>query len=114
MNEIDTYLKNATPSQKEYLEHIRSKIKELVPDAIEVMSYGIPTFRLNGKNLIHYAFFKDHMSLFPGSGPIADLEDKLQNYKLSKGTIQFTEENNVPDNLLEEIVLLAKERIIKK
>lgn len=113
MNEIDAYLKNVTPTQKEALSHIRAKVKQLVPQVTEAMSYGIPTFKLHGKNMIHFAAFKDHMSLFPGAGPIAELEDKLTGYKTAKGTVQFTEDNLIPDELLEKVVLAAQARVAK-
>ena len=109
MSEIDSYLtKTATDSQREKLEHVRALVKEWVPDAEETIGYGIPVLKLNGKYLIGFAAFKNHMSIFPGAAPVADLEEKLAGFKLSKGTIQFTEDNLIPDALLKEIVELCK------
>ena len=104
MNEIDKYLNNLKPEYKTELERIRKIIKELVPEVAEEMSYGMPTFKYKGKILIHIAAFKDHMSLFPTPGPIEDLQEKLTNFQISKGTIKFTLENNVSDSLVKDIV----------
>jgi uncharacterized protein YdhG (YjbR/CyaY superfamily) len=67
----------------------------------------MPGFKYKKKYLLTFAVFKDHMSIFPGSAPIEELKDKLGNYKLSRGTIQFTSESPLPDSLLEEIVLIC-------
>jgi uncharacterized protein YdhG (YjbR/CyaY superfamily) len=61
--------------------------------------------------MIHIAAFEDHLSVFPGSMPIAVLQDKLADFKVAKGTIQFTLEKKIPDPLLREIIALCKERV---
>lgn len=104
MSVIDDYLKEVSGPQKQQLERIRQTVKQTVPDATEVISYGIPAFKYDNKYLIGFAAFKDHMSIFPASGPIAVLKEKLSNYKLSKGTIQFTIDNPVPKSIIVELV----------
>ncbi len=104
MSEIDDYLGALDAPQRDELERIRLRVRLLVPQATEVMSYGMPGFRYRKKYLIHYAAFKNHLSLFPGAGPIAALADELAGFKLAKGTIQFTVDQPVPDHLLELIV----------
>ena len=86
----------------------------MAPGAVETIGYGIPTFKYKGKNLIHFAAFKNHMSLFPTSSPIAELKDKLAPFATAKGTIQFTEANLVPDQLIREIVELRLRDIERK
>lgn len=114
MNEIDKYLENLAPTQRAALERVRNKIKELVPDAVETISYAMPTFKFMGKNMIHFAAFKNHMSIFPTDEPIDQLKEKLKDFRTAKGTIQFTESNPVPDNLLEEIIITCRDRILNK
>jgi uncharacterized protein YdhG (YjbR/CyaY superfamily) len=104
MTVVDDYLKKADPVQRDALEHVRSVIKQIAPDAEEVITYGMPGFKYNGKYLISFAGFKDHMSVFPGADPVATLADKLKPFKTSKGTVQFTLEKPLPDDLLIEIV----------
>ncbi len=111
MNVIDQYLENVPSSQKEVLQRIRTLVHEVIPDAEEVIGYGMPTFRYKGKNVVHFAAFKDHMSLFPSSDPIEELKEQLSNYKTSKGTIQFTLENPLPDQLVRDLVATSLENI---
>jgi uncharacterized protein YdhG (YjbR/CyaY superfamily) len=111
MSVIDDYLMGVTPVQKKELERVRKIVKTMVPDTEEVISYGLPTLKYKGKNLIHFAAFKDHMSVFPGGGPTELLKEKLKDFKTSKGTIQFTTENPIPEELLKEIILLCIESV---
>ena len=86
------------------LKAIAKLIHKLMPEAECCIRYGIPTFRLKGKNAVHFAGFKNHVSLFPTSGPIAHFAPRLKGYKISKGTIQFPHEEELPLGLIEEIV----------
>lgn len=115
MSQIDQYLKaSASRSQIKELDKIRKIAKQLAPSSEETISYGIPTIKYKGKNLIHFAAFKNHMSLFPGSAPIETLAKKLTKFKLSKGTIQFSESNPIPLGLVEQIIKLRITNIDQK
>ena len=96
----------ATPSQQKILKHIRSLIKSIVPETTETIAYGIPTLKYQGHNLIHFAAFKDHMSLFPTAQPIAELASELEPYIAGKGTLRFSEDNIIPDALIKQIIEL--------
>lgn len=99
---IDDYLKHVTPEQRTALNHIRSLVKRVVPEATEAISYGMPTLKYKGKYLIYFAAYKDHMSIH---GSMTAIEDKLPEYvKSGKGTIQFTAEKLVPDSIIKEFV----------
>jgi uncharacterized protein YdhG (YjbR/CyaY superfamily) len=78
------------------------------------MSYGLPTFKLNGKVVVHFGAFKDHMSLFPGATPVAELQDRLGEFKTAKGTIQFTPDHPIPDDVLQEMIQFCIERASAK
>ena len=114
MNEVDKYLAGVEPTQKVELERIRSIVRICIPDAGEKIAYGMPTMTYRGKNLLHFAAFKDHMSLFPTPGPTEELADSLKRYKTSKGTIQFTLQNPLPEDLIREIITLRKNDIDEK
>ena len=111
MSIIDENLKSASKEHKEELNKIRRIVKATVPESTETISYGIPTYDYKGKHLIHFAAFKNHMSLFPGAGPIKTLAGKLTQFKLSKGTIQFTADNPIPNATLQQIIELRKKTI---
>lgn len=86
------------------LQQIRKIVFELAPDAEETKSYGMPAFKYNGKYLVAFAVFKDHLSLFPGGHAIEAVQDKLVDYKTSKGTVQFTIDKPLPDSVIREII----------
>jgi len=103
---VDDYLAGVQEPFRTILFHLRGVIRAAAPGASEGIGYGIPTFRLDG-NLVHFAAFKNHMSLFPGSTAHNEtLKDELSGYKISKGTIQFTPDNPLPDGLVTRLVKL--------
>ena len=113
MSHIDIYLNALSPENKAALQHIRALIHKLVPDAEETFSYDMPSFTYQGKPLIYFAAFKDHLSVFPTAFPIDALKDELTSYTVSKGTIKFTLDNPLSDELIEKL-LEARISQIKK
>lgn len=113
MKTIDEYLANVSSSQRTELERIRKIVAKTVPEAEECISYGMPTFKLKGKYLFYFAAFKNHMSIFPGSYLVEATKEKLTKFKISKGTVQFTADNPIPEDTIKEIVLLRKADITK-
>lgn len=103
MSSIDEYLEKASPSQRTVLQEIREFIHKTVPSVTEKISYGIPCFDYKGKYLIYFGAFKDHLSLYPGGS--VKVKDKLKDFKLRKGTIQFTPEKPIPQNVLKQMLL---------
>lgn len=101
---------NFTPPEQAEFDRIKKLVLQVVPEAEQTISYGMPTFKHRGKVLLHVGRFRDHMSMFPGAEPIAKLADKLKSYKTAKGTVQFTLEKPLPDALLKEIIATCKER----
>jgi uncharacterized protein YdhG (YjbR/CyaY superfamily) len=112
MTTVSDYLNNITPDQRKEYERLRTIVKGIAPNAVETISYGMPTFKVNGKPLIYFGAFKHHMSLFPTPGPAEQLKDKLTSYKVSKGTIQFTFDNPLPDSLIKDIILARLNEIV--
>lgn len=93
MSVVDKYLEDLPIRERMELERIRQIVHKYYPDARETISYGMPAFKYDGKYLVAYWAFKDHMSIFPTSGPIEALGTKLVNYTISKDAIQFTMEH---------------------
>jgi uncharacterized protein YdhG (YjbR/CyaY superfamily) len=104
MTVIDEYFENIEPNERAELERIRAIVHETAPSAEEVITYGMPGFKYHKKYLIGFNARKDHLGLYPTSGPIEALRDKLTGYSLSKGTIRFTLSNPLPEELIKEIV----------
>lgn len=116
MNEyadIDEYIAQFPKNTKAILEKIRSTIRQEAPGAEEAIRYGIPTFRLNGSNLVHFAAFKDHISFFPTPSGIENFVKELSPYKTAKGTVQFPSGTPVPYDLIAEIVRFRAGEVAK-
>lgn len=114
MTYIEEYLTTVSDvDDKNALQHIRNLVHELVTPVEETKGYGIPTFKYKGKNLVHFAAYKDHLSLFPASGAITAYEKELRGFTVSKGTIQFTANKPLSDELLTKIILHRKSDIDK-
>lgn len=105
MNEVEDYLSKLTDESREVLELVRKKMKTLMPDSIECISYGILTYKMNKKNIIHFGGYKNHIGIYPGSKYIEENKDELNEYKTSKGTIQVPIDiENFPFELIKKII----------
>jgi uncharacterized protein YdhG (YjbR/CyaY superfamily) len=113
---IDEYISTFPGEIQAVLEKVRQAIHHAAPEAAETMSYGIPTFNLNGKHLVFFAGWKHHISLYPLPAGDEAFQQELAHYKRAKGTIQFPLDKPIPYDLVEQIVTLlirespAKER----
>lgn len=111
---VDEYIAAAAPSVKEYLERLRSAVKQAAPQADEVISYEMPAYKQNGI-LIYFGGFTKHVSLFPGSEAIETFKDELADYKTAKGTIRFSLDKPLPIVLIKKIIKLrVKENLAKQ
>ncbi|MFW9960883.1 MAG: iron chaperone [Candidatus Thorarchaeota archaeon] len=102
---VDYYLANIPENARGALESLRKIIKEVVPDADEVISYQIPTFRYKGRMLVAYAAWKNHISLYVMSLSVMDtFRGELKSFDIEKSTIHFSFEQPLPSALVNEIV----------
>ncbi len=100
---IDHYHASVPTTLRPILEELRATIRKAAPDAIETISYNIPTFKQN-KNLVHYAAYAGHIGFYPTSAPLYMFKDELTGYKTSKGAIQFPLDKPLPMALIKKIV----------
>ena len=108
---IDEYIAAFPVEIQGKLNSLRSAIKSLVPDATEKISWGMPTFFLNG-NLVHFACFTRHIGLYPGADGIAAFEAEIleRKYKYVKGSVQFPHASPLPMDLIERIVRFREQQ----
>jgi uncharacterized protein YdhG (YjbR/CyaY superfamily) len=100
---IDDYIAGFPPETQAVLEEMRAIIKRLAPEAVETISYAIPTFDLDGRHLIHFAGFTKHIGLYP-TPAMKEFEGALTQYKTGKGSVQFPLGEALPVDLIERIV----------
>jgi uncharacterized protein YdhG (YjbR/CyaY superfamily) len=91
MSAIDTFFESLKDSERDALQRIRAIVHETVPDAKEVISYGMPGFKYKGAYLMGFCAFKKHLSLFPTAEPIEVFKEQLAGFTLSKGTNEFSD-----------------------
>lgn len=107
---VDEYLDMQEPEIRSALEKLRKTIRSAAPQAEEIISYQIPSYKYNGA-LVHFAAFKDHCSFFVVNKQLLkDFEKELQPYKTSGTTIHFTPENPLPPILVKQIVKIRIEQ----
>lgn len=100
---IDEYIALFPIEIQTKLIKLRETIKKIAPSATEKISYQMPTFYLNG-NFVHFAAFKDHIGFYPTPSGITKFEESLKKYQKSKGTIKFYHNQDIPYEIIEEIV----------
>jgi uncharacterized protein YdhG (YjbR/CyaY superfamily) len=112
---IDGYISTFPADIQAILENVRQAIHKAAPEAVETMSYGIPTFNLNGKHVVFFAGWKHHISLYPLPAGDASFQQEMAHYIRAKGTIQFPLDKPIPYDLVEQMVtFLMKEKPAKE
>lgn len=101
---INKYIDKQPLVQKEILIKIRNLIKKIIPKAEEKMSYGVPAFSLNNKQIL-YAAFKNHVGIYPEPEIIEKFEEELKDFETAKGTIKFSLDKSIPYDLIKKIVV---------
>ena len=109
---MDDYLAGLPPGDKVALERVRAIVLGAVPEAEEGRSYGMPAFIYAGRPLLGFRAAKKHLSIFPFSPAAIDaVRDRLGDFELSKGTVRFTADAPVPEDVLTLLVRARKQEI---
>ena len=103
---IDDYVSSFPGDVQAILQEMRSVLSEAVPNSTEAISYGVPTLRVEGKNVVHFAGWKHHVSTYPVPVVDANLEARIAQYRGGKGTLKFPLSEPIPYDLLSEIAAL--------
>jgi len=113
-NTIDEYIESFPEDARPVLEKMRQTIHNAVPEAVEAISYQMPTFKLNGKNLVHFAAWKDHIGLYPLPSTMEAFQKELTSYKKSKGSLRFPLDRPIPYDLIAKIAEFRAKELQKK
>ena len=105
VNGIDEYLKTLPENSKRKITELRSLFKKLFPQAQEAIKYGLPTFVLQNKNLVHFGAYKNHIGFYPGTQALIKYAAALATYTTSKGAVKFPLKKALPLALIKDIVI---------
>lgn len=113
-NSIDEYISTFPEDVQKILQELRKTIKAAAPDAGETISYGIPTFTLNGKYLIYFGGWKNHISIYPIPTGTEAFNKQVSKYVEGKGTLKFPIDKPLPMKLITKIVKLRVAENLKR
>ena len=103
--DVDAYLASLDEPERSALEDLRRSILDVVPEAEQCISYGMPAFKVRGKTVAGFAAFKNHLSYLPHSGSVlAQLGDDLAGYQSTKGSLHFAVDEPLPSPLVTRLV----------
>lgn len=101
---IDEYIKTFPSNVQQMMEQIRFTIKENAPEAEESFSYGMPAYKTNGKPLVYFAGYKNHIGFYATPNGHEEFKKELSIYKQGKGSVQFPITEPMPLDLIADIV----------
>jgi uncharacterized protein YdhG (YjbR/CyaY superfamily) len=110
--DVDEYLEALDEPKRATLESLRATILSVVPQAEQCITYGTPTFKLDGKAVAGFAAFKHHLSYLPHSGSVlSELGDEVAGYKTSKGALQFPIDAPLPSALVVRLIAVRRRQL---
>ena len=110
---VDDYISDFPEDIQSILQKIRTTIRKAAPEALEMISYGIPAFKFQGKPLVYFAAFKNHIGFYPTPTGIDEFEKELSVYKQGKGSVQFPIDKPMPLKLIDKIAKYRMNKILE-
>ncbi len=101
---VDAYIESFPDAVRSVLDNVRAVIRRVIPDVEESISYGMPTFSVDGRYLVYLAGWKKHISLHAVPDLSASLETEVAAYRSGRGTVKFAFSRPIPLDLVERIV----------
>ena len=101
---IDEYIAGFPDDINLILNQVRSTIRQAAPEAEESISYGMPAYKLNGRRLVYFAGFKNHIGFYATPSGHSEFAKELSKYKQGKGSVQFPLDQPMPLELIAQIV----------
>ena len=112
MGAVTDYLRSVDPAVRPALQHVVDRARALVPGLDEGVSYAMPALMLQGKGLLAVRQARTHLALYPFSGQVvAAVAPRLNGFSISSGTIRFSVDHPVPDDVLDDVVRLRNQEI---
>ena len=112
VSELSEYLDGLPDEARDVVGRVYARARALVPEAEDGVGYGMPALRYRGKPLLSVMVAKGHIGLYPFSPPALDtVRDELGDYSTAKGTVRFTADHLLPDDVLDRLVLARRDEI---
>jgi uncharacterized protein YdhG (YjbR/CyaY superfamily) len=103
--QVDEYLSDLDEPKRGTLQMLRRAILDVVPEADQVISYGVPAFRVRGQTVAGFAAFKTHLSYLPFSGSVlGQLTGELEGYEMTKSSLHFAVDRPLPNALVRKLI----------
>jgi uncharacterized protein YdhG (YjbR/CyaY superfamily) len=102
---VDEYIASFPAEVQRTLEEVRAAIRAAVPGTEERISYGIPTFALDGRYVVYFSGWKRHVSVYPIPDAANDkaFDRELARYRAGKGTLKFALDEPMPIDLIQRV-----------
>ena len=105
--DIDSYLAGVGEPKRSTLQQLRQCVLDVIPDAEECISYGLPAFKVKGKSVAGFGAFMNHLSYLPHSGSVLPaLAADLAGYEATKGSLHFPADQPLPPALVKKLVTI--------
>ncbi|MBP7280323.1 MAG: DUF1801 domain-containing protein [Leptospiraceae bacterium] len=111
---VEEYFSTLPQNTKDPLLTVRDLIQQICPEAEEVISYNIPAFKLNGRNLIYFAAWKEHISIYPIPNGDEAFQKSISSYQGGKGTIKFPISKRLPLALIKKIIKFSMKENLER
>ena len=112
--EIDQYLAGVEEPKRSTLQTVRERILEIIPEAQQCISYGMPAFRVEGKVIAGFAAFKNHCAYLPHSGSVISEIPELQDFESTPGSLHFEVDKPLSKKLLKELIRIRRAQALGK
>lgn len=110
-NKVDVYIRQFEGIVRERLEELRALVRAVAPDAIEAFTYGLVGYKLNGKPLVYFGGFKNHVGFYATPNGHEAFAEEFSKYKQGKGSVQFPNDQPLPVELIKRVIAYRKESV---
>ena len=112
--DVAAYFDAVPEPQRTTLLAVHATLEHLLPEADQVIAYGVPSFKVDGKGVAGVGWYKNHCTYFPMSGSVtAELADELEGYVTAKGSLRFAADRPLPESLVARLVRARRAEIAR-
>jgi uncharacterized protein YdhG (YjbR/CyaY superfamily) len=105
---VDDYVASLPDDVQRIVEEIRRRAHRAAPEAVETISYNMPTLKVSGRGVIYFAAWKTHIAVYPVPEADAELEQELAPYRAERSTLRFPLRKPMPYDLIERVFAVQR------